>query len=93
MGSLYLFKYLLEFTSKPGGESLDFPGKRGATNHTIPRGLFILAAWVGGMDRKREEIAEEEVHGEKINEKLGKMLFILSSDWSTHFYYDVTVQI
>lgn len=65
MGSLYLFKYLLEFTSKPGGESLDFPGKRGATNHTIPRGLFILAAWVGEMDREREEMAEEEVHGEK----------------------------
>lgn len=42
MGSLYLFKYLLEFTSKPGSESLDFPGKRGAVNHTIPRGLFYI---------------------------------------------------
>lgn len=65
MGSLYLFKYLLEFTSKPGSESLDFPGKRGATNHTIPRGLFILAAWVGGVDGGREERAEEEAHGKK----------------------------
>lgn len=67
------------FTSKTGNESLDFPGKRGAKNHTIPRDPCILAAWVGGAEGGGGE-EEEEVHEKKTNEKLGKMLFTLSSD-------------